>query len=128
MVLFALLAAGIAYYLLSDVVGRVSDLQEGSQMAAISDVSVAASGLVHELQKERGMSAGFIGSRGTKFGDALEKQRKDTDDRRAKLTQLRAAIPVSALPAAFVGGLDAANVLLGDIDARRKEVSALTLA
>nr|MBP8276837.1 nitrate- and nitrite sensing domain-containing protein [Propionivibrio sp.] len=32
--------------------------------------------LIHELQKERGMSAGFIGSRGSKFGPELAEQRK----------------------------------------------------
>ena len=37
--------------------------------------------LVHELQKERGMTAGFLGSKGVKFKDALPQQRLLTDDR-----------------------------------------------
>ncbi|HHQ4777515.1 TPA: methyl-accepting chemotaxis protein [Aeromonas veronii] len=36
--------------------------------------------LVHELQKERGMSAGFIGSEGRKFADALPRQRQQVDE------------------------------------------------
>ena len=35
--------------------------------------------LLHETQKERGLSAGFIGSKGSKFKDTLEDQRKSTD-------------------------------------------------
>lgn len=35
---------------------------------------------IHETQKERGMSAGFLGSSGKKFGDALPKQRALTDE------------------------------------------------
>lgn len=35
--------------------------------------------LVHELQKERGMSAGFVASEGAKFGEALAGQRQATD-------------------------------------------------
>ena len=35
---------------------------------------------IHETQKERGMSAGFLGSSGKKFGDVLPKQRGMTDD------------------------------------------------
>ena len=31
--------------------------------------------LIHETQKERGMSAGYLGSKGTKFKDKLPKQR-----------------------------------------------------
>jgi len=35
--------------------------------------------LVHELQKERGMTAGFIGSKGQKFADDIIEQRRQTD-------------------------------------------------
>lgn len=60
-----------------------------SEMALYSKVaklSVKISSLVHETQKERGASAGFLGSKGSKFGDVLAKQRKDTD---AKLEDLK---------------------------------------
>ena len=43
------------------------------------EVSIKMSALLHELQKERGASAGFLSSNGTKFGDILPKQQKDTD-------------------------------------------------
>lgn len=35
---------------------------------------------IHETQKERGMSAGFLGSKGTKFTDTLPKQRIASDE------------------------------------------------
>jgi methyl-accepting chemotaxis protein len=37
--------------------------------------------LIHETQKERGASAGYVGSGGEKFKDILPKQREDTDKR-----------------------------------------------
>jgi methyl-accepting chemotaxis protein len=37
------------------------------------------SNLVHELQKERGMTAGFLGSKGVKFKDLLPQQREITN-------------------------------------------------
>ncbi|ADN08251.1 methyl-accepting chemotaxis protein [Sulfurimonas autotrophica] len=37
--------------------------------------------LIHETQKERGASAGYLGSKGKKFADILPKQRKLTDER-----------------------------------------------
>ncbi len=43
-------------------------------------------GLVHELQLERGLSAGFAGSGGRLFGDALRKQRLATDRVKADVT------------------------------------------
>ncbi len=48
---------------------------------SIAELAELSSNLVHELQKERGMSAGFIGSSGTKFVEALPKQRKLSDER-----------------------------------------------
>ena len=43
------------------------------------------SNLLHETQKERGMTAGFLGSNGKKFENKLQKQRKLTDKKRAVL-------------------------------------------
>jgi len=38
-----------------------------------------ASSLVHELQKERGMTSGFLSSKGLQFGDALKVQREKSE-------------------------------------------------
>ena len=39
-----------------------------------------ASNLVHELQKERGMTSGFLASKGLKFSDALKVQREKSEN------------------------------------------------
>ncbi|MBF0281719.1 MAG: nitrate- and nitrite sensing domain-containing protein [Zetaproteobacteria bacterium] len=46
-----------------------------------------AADLVHELQKERGMSAGYIGSTGQKFADTLPKQQQLVDKNMAIFAQ-----------------------------------------
>ena len=43
------------------------------------EVSLHTSNLVHEIQKERGMSLGFVSSNGEKFSSLLKKQIKRTD-------------------------------------------------
>ncbi|MBL0432449.1 methyl-accepting chemotaxis protein [Aeromonas hydrophila] len=53
--------------------------QEMSQAQEALAVVREAAQLAHELQKERGMSAGFLGSGGNKFRDALPAQRKQVD-------------------------------------------------
>ncbi|MCE9970704.1 methyl-accepting chemotaxis protein [Aeromonas salmonicida] len=53
--------------------------QEMTQAQAALYVVREAAQLAHELQKERGMSAGFLGSGGNKFRDALPAQRKLVD-------------------------------------------------
>jgi len=48
--------------------------------------SVKMSAVLHELQKERGASAGFVGSHGKKFSAILPKQYNETD---SKIKELR---------------------------------------
>ena len=43
------------------------------------NISAKVSKLIHELQKERGLSAGFLSSKGSKFSSELKSQRTSTD-------------------------------------------------
>ncbi|TRP62957.1 chemotaxis protein, partial [Salmonella enterica subsp. enterica serovar Panama] len=45
----------------------------------LTTLARSAGDVVHQLQSERGMSAGFIGARGQKFRDDLAAQRQLTD-------------------------------------------------
>ncbi len=54
-------------------------------VAGFVELSAYNSRLTHELQKERGMSAGFLGSGGKKFSQQLSAQRKQTDKRLQEL-------------------------------------------
>ncbi|WP_440877571.1 methyl-accepting chemotaxis protein [Thalassotalea sp. PLHSN55] len=58
-----------------------------TQIQALTSVTVANNALVHELQKERGATAVFIGSQGKKFTTELANQRADTDIAVANLNQ-----------------------------------------
>ncbi len=58
--------------------GRYKDAKSTLQIAKIS---VKLGNILHELQKERGASAGFLNSKGAKFGDILLEQRKQTDQK-----------------------------------------------
>ena len=46
-------------------------------------ISSYNNGLVHELQKERGATAGYVNSNGKKFADVLSRQRLQTDKARS---------------------------------------------
>ena len=60
---------------------------EVDKLSQLTQLSITYSELVHELQKERGATAGFIGSKGEKFSNELQRQRSDTDTKK----QARAA-------------------------------------
>jgi methyl-accepting chemotaxis protein len=66
--------SGLQISINATIYGEIEDLNELTQLIAES------SKLVHELQKERGMTAGFLSSKGTKFSEKLTAQRKDVDE------------------------------------------------
>ncbi len=127
LLLFALLAIGLIWHLGTGVKDDMVSMREGSRLAGIGEVAVAASALVHELQKERGLSAGYIGSKGEKFREQLEKQRRDTDAKRKAMQEAFAA-RADALPESYAQNLRKANDALAGLDGKRAEVSGLKLA
>ncbi|HEC15659.1 MAG TPA: response regulator [Sedimenticola sp.] len=54
-------------------------VEEMNSMGRISDLTVLIGDLVHETQKERGTTAGFLSSKGTRFQSQMALQRRSTD-------------------------------------------------
>ncbi|MEZ9761667.1 methyl-accepting chemotaxis protein [Vibrio splendidus] len=73
---------GFLWLSVSAISKGVETTSEMSSLNQLTRLSVVYSELVHELQKERGMTAGFIGSQGTKFVSELRSQRTNADNRR----------------------------------------------
>lgn len=93
----------------------------------ILDVAPVISNLVHELQKERGTSAGFIGSKGQTFVDAIRGRRADTN---AKLAEFRenAPAPTGRLAVSvFAQPYEMALKKLSKLDEMRAKVDRLEL-
>ena len=63
---------------LNAIVSSLSTNNEMEQLSKYTKLSSVYSELVHELQKERGMTAGFLGSKGVKFAYKLPSQRQNT--------------------------------------------------
>lgn len=72
LIIFAILSAYKNY----------SQYNDGVSTRYVVQISLKLSALVHELQKERGASAGFVGSKGEKFKGILTKQHQDTDSKK----------------------------------------------
>jgi len=83
--LLALPMLGFLWLSASSLSQSIATSKEMSVLTQYTQLSVEYSELVHEIQKERGMTAGFIGSNGNKFSAKLRKQRADTDAKQAKM-------------------------------------------
>jgi len=77
--LLALPMVGFLWLSFSSILHSINTSEEMSTITRLTKLSVVYSELVHELQKERGATAGFIGSNGAKFSDKLSSQRRNTD-------------------------------------------------
>lgn len=83
--LLALPMLGFLWLSVSSLTQSVNTSREMSTLTELTELSVQYSELVHELQKERGMTAGFIGSNGNKFATKLRNQRAETDVKKANV-------------------------------------------
>ena len=79
--LLALPMIGFLWLSIDAIINNIAIKNEMSTIEDLTELSVVYSELVHELQKERGMTAGFLGSKGNKFGAKLKSQRQNTDDK-----------------------------------------------
>lgn len=91
------------------------------EMLVLTNSASNSALLVHELQKERGLSAGFLGSNGNKFSDLLPKQRKSTDQKRQQLSQF---IANNSLPTQLADLFKKVEVELNKIPKMRGSVDA----
>lgn len=91
-VLALILSSGI---LIWDSFGRY---QTAIQSRSIMEATVAAGDLIHPLQIERGMSAGFIQSNGQRFADTLPGARTNADQKLASYKQILDAINIGSMP------------------------------
>ncbi|MEL7965199.1 nitrate- and nitrite sensing domain-containing protein [Vreelandella neptunia] len=93
-----------------------------SHLQEMTVLSQYAGELVHELQRERGMSAAFLGSNGQNFRTELPVQRQETDKRLNEFTTYTASLAFSADDAEVQAQVSQANNLLKELTTHRQRV------
>ena len=91
------------------------------------DLSVSIANLLHETQKERGMTAGYLGSKGKKFKIEIQKQRIKTLQRKEELLRELQKIQTSNYTNSFKQNMSSAKDLLKNIDKIRKKVDSFNI-
>ena len=91
--LIALIPTAAAVFFSVNDINRQSKIKdEAETINKLMQLSTKFSSLTHELQAERGMSAGFIASKGTNFGDKLPGKKSKTDSALTDLETLYSTI------------------------------------
>ena len=91
-------------------------------------LSIKLSTLVHETQKERGMTAGFIGSKGKNFHDKLLEQRKLTNLRTKELKSFANLNDFSKINQELANTLNNTLSSLSQLENIRKQVDSLSIS
>ncbi|MEO5358967.1 MAG: nitrate- and nitrite sensing domain-containing protein [Nitrospirota bacterium] len=126
-ILLILPLAGFLYFSLTGVSDRYTMLKEMKSLHSLSTLAVKISSFVHETQKERGMTAGFIGSAGKKFSSELTTQRTKTDEKIKELDNFLQGFKSSAYGSSFQEKLNGALKNLDSLKSKRDAASSLTI-
>ncbi len=101
-------------------------MRMNAEMIDLAETMTRVSTLVHELQRERGVSALFIASKGQQFRDELPAQRERTSAAAKALTATMEQLGAHPHFAGFLSRVGRAASDLGRIEETRQSISALT--
>ncbi|NVJ53975.1 MAG: methyl-accepting chemotaxis protein [Campylobacteraceae bacterium] len=90
-------------------------------------LSTKIGALVHETQKERGMTAGYLGSKGTKFQNKLPNQRDLTDNRLKEMKGFLSTFDASKYGSDFNNNLQKSLDMLTNLSNTRTNVTGLNI-
>jgi len=87
-----------------------------------ADLYIGVGKLVHEVQKERGASSGFLGSKGAKFGSILQDQRAETDQAFGEFKALLKDFDMDAMTEEGANSVNAFLRYLDELSSKRSKV------
>ena len=117
----------LCIYSFAAITDKLETSKEMSKLQVLSEFAEKISNLIHETQKERGMTAGFIGSKGSKFKDELPKQRELTDKRRAEMEVFLKTFELTLYGEGLNKILNKALTLLGDVENKRQAIDSFSI-
>ncbi|MBF0455084.1 MAG: nitrate- and nitrite sensing domain-containing protein [Magnetococcales bacterium] len=121
--------AGMLFFSISGVLEKKQLVNQTEAAQGLVKFAVLSSALIHETQKERGMTAGFLGSQGKKFIQQLPQHRQGATDPRIKdLKNFLTDFDHEAFGPAFSQDLSQSLLFLDELGAIRKQVDALSIS
>jgi|FLOH01.1.fsa_nt_gi methyl-accepting chemotaxis protein len=99
-----------------------------AQAKELNILSQKLSLLIHETQKERGASAGFLGSKGTEFVDILPKQRILTINRSNELNDYLSTLNLDSYSKDLNFEISAFKADMSQLDKIRSQIDSLNIS
>ena len=119
--------AGLLWVSAWNTIEKISLAAEMGRLQGLVSVATRVGALVHELQKERGMSAGYLGSQGASFAKELPAQREASMARQRELAADLAAFDAAHFGPRMAELVGEGRQLLDGLDAKRRAVTDLSI-
>ncbi|MCC7368380.1 MAG: nitrate- and nitrite sensing domain-containing protein [Chloroflexi bacterium] len=118
---------GFIGLLIVALVARVQLVQEMRSVQQVAQFAVSVSPVVHELQRERGMTSGFLGSKGANFRAELAAQRATVDQRIGEFRSAPAITAIAKSNQRFDEGLRQSLTQIDGLKAHRAAVDGMNI-
>ncbi|MCE9664038.1 nitrate- and nitrite sensing domain-containing protein [Halomonas sp. M5N1S17] len=118
----------LAWFAGSGVLERQRLAANMADLEEMTHIAQRAGNLVHELQRERGMTAGFLSSNGNNFRDGLPDQRQATDARLETFQRYLNNVDLVALAPQLAARIDDTLSRLDATAALRQRIDGLDVA
>ena len=123
--IFLLAFVPMLYFAGLQITATYNKKVEVSSIGQVAEFVPFLSAVVHELQKERGRSAGYLGAQGKAFVESLADQHKLTDSRIRIYKSALTEIDLKSIDAGLAAQVDMVNRRLANIDRIRSDVTSL---
>lgn len=120
--------AGLLYFSANGVLEKYGVSNDMHDLEILSQLAVRISAVVHETQKERGRTAGYLGSKGTKFVSEISAQRSATDEKIANLRSFLRSFKEDKFSENFKRTLGKGMGFLDELEKKRNLVSELNIS
>jgi len=119
---------GLLYFTIGITWEKQAIVQQMNLSQELVKLAIKSSSLVHELQKERGLSAGFIGSKAAGFATQLQQQKHITDNAISQLKFFLVRFPVALFADSLKHKLDEVLLELDKINVKRRLINELNIS
>jgi methyl-accepting chemotaxis protein len=104
-----------AAFAIKDILEKHAIYSADDRISAIAETAPEIAGLIHEIQKERGVTGGYINSKGALFSAEVQSQRPLTDQAVTAWLQKMNALDPAMLEASFKSDMDYVRSALGTL-------------
>jgi methyl-accepting chemotaxis protein len=118
---------GLLFFALGMLVEKFEQYYQMNKVDNYTHYIIKSSQLVHELQKERGASAGYLGSSGKKFANKLKSQRELTDTKLKSYLEFAKDFDISDFSKNIQDSYQNVNSNLKNISTMRSNIDSMKI-